>query len=102
MTKGPADTPLAKATHEWRTDNGLSKVAAAAELGISVRTIKSWEAGGVVFPREAPLRRLVEASGKDRREILYGDTSRADRTLEEAMRFMAEEIARLREEIRAQ
>jgi transcriptional regulator with XRE-family HTH domain len=48
----------------WRTDEGLSRLAAARRLGVAHTTLRSWEVGSVC-PQPLQLRLLAEALGAD-------------------------------------
>lgn len=51
----PQPKPYSQIAREWRASLGMTQVQAADAIGVSSRTIKSWEGGFTVVPRHVRL-----------------------------------------------
>lgn len=54
-----------------RVNKGLSLADAAQEIGVSVSTLKNWEAG-VTFPKQPNIERMCEIYGFAYDQIFFG------------------------------
>lgn len=57
---------VAQALRQWRKDKGLTRKQAAAELGVNVRTLESWEYGY----RTPPSMKIAEKFWASRRRTV--------------------------------
>lgn len=108
MSKGPADTHLARAVYTWRTSNGLSQPEAARRLGIGYRSLQDYERGVTERPHPMNLNRMAAVMGTTSEELLAGPRGEDNRrevdaqvakAIEDVKTSMLREIKRLRKEL---
>lgn len=108
MSKGPADTHLARAIYNWRAANGYNQAEAARRLGISYRSLQDYERGVTERPHPMNLNRLAAVMGTTTDELLAGPRGEEHRekideqiakAIADTERRLLAEIRRLREQL---